>query len=185
MSTQVTVNIFGQEYRISGEESQERILQVASRVDRKMREIDEKAGRSLPLSHLGVLSAVNIANEYQQCSDEYEACRAAREQLEENAADYLRLWDEAKENCTRYMDENENLKKEVNELTVRLQNKERELRSMMDGQGSIREEIKKGVEAQIREAENRYKDLENNFFDLQMENIKMKSELEKLRGELK
>ena len=47
------------------------------------------------------------------------------------------------------------------------------------------EEIQKGVQKKLAEAEARYKDLENNFFDLQMENIRIKSELEKLRGGMK
>ena len=82
MSNRVTVNIFGQEYTISGDESQDRMIQVASWVDNKMREIEEATGNALPSSSMAVLSAVNIANEYFACKDELEETKKIAEQLE-------------------------------------------------------------------------------------------------------
>ena len=64
MSNKVTVNIFGQEYTISGDESPEKIVQIASWVDQRMREIDEMVGSKLPTTSLAVLSAINVAKEY-------------------------------------------------------------------------------------------------------------------------
>ena len=62
---------------------------------------------------------------------------------------------------------------------------EKEIKKILQGQGSMRQEIERGTEQKIKEARDKYRELENNFFDLQMENIKIKSELEKLRGENK
>lgn len=185
MSNKVTVNIFGQEYTISGDESQDRIIQVASWVDSKMREIEEAVGSSLPSSSLAVLSAVNIANEYFQCKDELEETKKISEQLEGDTQHYIQLWDEAKKNFLEYKEENIAIQNQKEQLMIKLQAKEKEIEKIIQGQGSIKEEIKKGIENQLKEAEEKYKDLENNFFDLQMENIRIKSELEKIRGGMK
>lgn len=185
MSNRVTVNIFGQEYTISGDESQDRMIQVASWVDNKMREIEEATGNALPSSSMAVLSAVNIANEYFACKDELEETRKIAEQLEGDTQHYIQLWDEAKKNFLEYKEENAAIQKQKEQLTAKLQAKEKEVEKIIQGQGSIQEEIQKGIQTKLAEAEARYKDLENNFFDLQMENIRIKSELEKLRGGMK
>ncbi len=182
MSNKVTVNIFGQEYTIAGVESQDKIIQVASWVDSKMREIDEAVGNSLPMSYLGVLSAVNIANEYFKEREELEEVKKISEQLEGDTQHYIQLWDEAKKNFMEYREENIAIQKQKEQLLIKLQVKEKEVDKIIQGQGSINEEIQRGIEENLKVAEERYKDLENNFFDLQMENIRIKSELEKLRG---
>lgn len=185
MSNKVTVNIFGQEYTIAGEESQDRIIQVASWVDSKMREIEEAVGNALPISSMAVLSAVNIANELFQCKDELEETKKVSSQLEGDIQHYIQLWDESKKNFLEYKEENIEIQKEKEQLMIKLQAKDKEIEKILQGQGSIKEEIQKGTEAQLKSAEAKYKDLENNFFDLQMENIRIKSELEKLRGKMK
>lgn len=185
MSNKVTVNIFGQEYTIAGDESQDRIIQVASWVDSKMREIDEAVGGDLPTSSKAVLSAVNIANDYFQCKADLEETKKISEQLEGDTQHYIQLWDEAKKNYLEYKEENIAIQKQKEELVIQLQAKDKEIEKILQGQGSIKEEIQRGTEAQLKSAEAKYKDLENNFFDLQMENIRIKSELEKLRGKMK
>jgi cell division protein ZapA len=58
----VEVQIFGHSYTIRGEADQDYILNVASYVDRKMREVTEK----LPvasLSKVAILASLNIADE--------------------------------------------------------------------------------------------------------------------------
>ena len=183
--SKVAVNIFGQSYNISGDESEEKILKVASLVDSKMKDIHEQADRSLPLAYLAVLSSINIANDLLQTEEESEVCKNMMKQMEGDVKHYDELWNHAKEELEKLKKENEFLSSENEKLKVDLKNKEKENKSLAFDQGSVRNEIRKGVEAQLKESEGRYKDLENNFFDLQMENIKMKSELEKLRGEMK
>ena len=190
--SKVTVNIFGQDYTISGQESEEKIINIANIVDSKMRDINEQADRSLPLSYLSVLSAINITNDYLQAQEETDAFKNVIKQMEGDVRHYEELWKQAKLELENYKaqyekarDENLILVQGNENLSIQLKNAEKTNKSLAQGQGSIREEIKKGVESQLAEAEGKYKDLENNFFDLQMENIKMKSELEKLKGERK
>lgn len=190
--SKVTVNIFGQNYTISGEETEERIQKVAEIVDSKMKDIDEKADRSLPLSYLAVLSSINITNDYLQAEDEADVCKNMMKQMEGDVKHYQELWNQVKSEMENYKAElskakeiNSAIQSENERLRIDIKNKEKENKNLAVDKGSVREEIRKGVEAQLKESEGRYKDLENNFFDLQMENIKMKSELEKLRGEMK
>ncbi len=57
-----TVEIFGREYKIRGVADEQYIQEVASYVDKKMREVS--AGSSLPSQdRLAILAALNIADE--------------------------------------------------------------------------------------------------------------------------
>ena len=181
--SKVTVNIFGQKYTVAGEESEDRILKIASIVDSKMKDIEESADRSLPLTYLSVLSAINITNDYLASEDDKDDLKAEIEQMEDNVKHYEELWNQAKSELENIKEKNKFFEKEIDDLTINLKNRESEINELTSGRRSMREEIRKGVENQLQEAEAKYKDLENNFFDLQMENIKMKSEIEKLRGE--
>jgi cell division protein ZapA len=72
--TKTTVDIYGQQYSIVGSESTSHIRLVASIVDDKMREISEK-NRTLDISKLAVLTAVNVVHEYIRVKDELEALK--------------------------------------------------------------------------------------------------------------
>jgi cell division protein ZapA len=61
--TRTTVDIYGQQYVILGNESQNHVRHVASLVDKKMREIGSK-NPSLDVSKLAVLTALNAVNDY-------------------------------------------------------------------------------------------------------------------------
>jgi len=58
-----SVDIYGQQYIIIGDESQSHIRLVASMVDEKMREIGSK-NPNLDNGKLAVLTAVNAVNDY-------------------------------------------------------------------------------------------------------------------------
>lgn len=182
MANKVTVSIFGQEYTIAGEESQEKIVQVAAWVDQKMREIDEAVGSKLPTTSLAVLSSVNVANDFFSMKKQVADANRLAEQKGEDAKRYMELWEETKKSFQEFQENTAALIKEKEGLEARLASKNKEIASLLQGQGSIKQEIEKGTEAKMREAKEKYRELENNFFDLQMENIKIKSELEKLRG---
>ena len=185
MSNKVTVNIFGQEYTISGDESPEKIVQIASWVDQRMREIDEMVGSKLPTTSLAVLSAINVAKEYfELIKDAKDSLKLAEQRLED-AQRYMNLWDETKKSFQEFQETVGDLKEDKVNLETKLELKEKEIKKILQGQGSMRQEIERGTEQKIKEARDKYRELENNFFDLQMENIKIKSELEKLRGENK
>lgn len=68
----LTVDIFGQQYRLSGKASVNHIRMVAGFVDDKMNEI-ANGNHRLDTAKIAVLSAVNIADEYFRLRQEYEA----------------------------------------------------------------------------------------------------------------
>jgi cell division protein ZapA len=65
----ITVEIYGQEYSIVGEESSHHIRLVASMVDDKMREINSK-NPNLGTSKLAVLTAINTVHDYIKIKEE-------------------------------------------------------------------------------------------------------------------
>lgn len=67
----LTVDIFGQQYRLSGKASVNHIRMVAGFVDDKMNEI-ANGNHRLDTAKIAVLSAVNIADEYFRLRQEYE-----------------------------------------------------------------------------------------------------------------
>ncbi|CAH0346279.1 cell division protein ZapA [Bacillus sp. CECT 9360] len=64
----ITVDIFGQQYTILGEESPSHIRLVASMVDDKMRDISSMNPK-LDTSKLAVLTAVNAMHDYLKLKD--------------------------------------------------------------------------------------------------------------------
>jgi len=78
MKRMVDVKILGQTFTVASEERDEHLRRVAQLVDKKMREV-EKAGGSNGISTLDVaiLTALNIASEYQKLKDENEVLNKA------------------------------------------------------------------------------------------------------------
>lgn len=66
----VTVDIYGQQYVITGEESENHIYEVAQYVDSKIREIN-RSNPSLDTTRLAVLTSVNVVHEYIKLKEEY------------------------------------------------------------------------------------------------------------------
>lgn len=152
MDSRVTVRIYGQEYTIAGDKSEEEIKKIAEYVDNKMRLISRVAGDSAKNS-IGILSAVNIAEEYFDALAQMEALRTSKTQLENDSKYYLKMWEDAKSNFIQYKDSLADLKNQ-----------------------------KKENDERFKELQAKCTEYENSFFDLQMENIQLKSELEKLKN---
>lgn len=152
METKVTVKIFGQEYTIAGEKSAEEIEKIAEYVDNKMRLISRVAGDAAQGS-IGMLSAINIAEEYFDALNQIEQLRTAKAQLENDSKYYLKMWEDAKKSFIANKDS-------ITEMKTRT----------------------KENEEKFKELQARCTEYENSFFDLQMENIQLKSELEKLKN---
>jgi cell division protein ZapA len=68
----LTVEIYGQHYRLVGKDSDQHIKKVARYVDDTMKEFSQGNPR-LDTTKLAVLSAVNIADEYFKLKEEYES----------------------------------------------------------------------------------------------------------------
>lgn len=152
MDSRVTVKIYGQEFTIAGDKSEEEIIRIAEYVDNKMRLISRVAGDAGQGS-IGILSAVNIAEEYFEVVKEAEQLRIARQQMENDSKYYLKMWEDAKKNFAQYKESIADMKNQ-----------------------------KKESDERFKELQSRCTEYENSFFDLQMENIQLKSELEKLKN---
>ena len=153
MENKVTVKIYGQEYTITGDKTEDEIRRIAEYVDNKMRLISRVAGEA-GQGRIGILSAINIAEEYFDALAQMEVLRTAKTRLENDSKYYLKMWEDAKSNFIQYKDNLAELKQQRQE----------------------HEECFKELQAKCNE-------YENSFFDLQMENIQLKSELEKLKNE--
>ena len=145
MDSKVTVKIYGQEYTIAGDKAEEEIQRIAEYVDNKMRLISRVAGEAAQGS-IGILTAINVAEEYFDALNQVEQLRISITKLENDSKYYLKMWEDAKKNFAQYK---ENL-------------------SQMQNQKKENEERFKELQAKCTE-------YENSFFDLQMENIQLKS----------
>lgn len=147
----VKVKIYGQEFTIAGEKSEEEIQTIAKFVDDKMRAVSNAAGDSSPAS-VATLSSLVIAEEYFESQNQIEELKKAHGQMENDAKYYLKMWEDAKKSFTQY-------KESVMEMKSK----------------------QKAEDKIIKELEQKCNEYESSCFDLQMENIKLKSTLEKLQ----
>jgi len=81
--TRTTVDIYGEQYTIVGDENPDHVRKVASLVDEKMREIKRK-NPYLDTKKLAVLTAVNIVNEYIKLKDHFDQAHKANKEDEES-----------------------------------------------------------------------------------------------------
>ena len=80
--TRTTVDIYGKDYTIVGNESARHVRMVSSLVDEKMREIHE-ANKSLDTTKLAVLTAVNAMNDYLELQKQYQELKSSIQQKED------------------------------------------------------------------------------------------------------
>ena len=108
-NNRVKIRIYGQEYTIVGERSQDEIIRAAQYVDERMQFIGRNSNLGSTTS-LAVLSAVNIADEIFSAEEELERLRTQNAQLEADAKKYVDLWDDAKKTVIQYRNEIEELR---------------------------------------------------------------------------
>ena len=113
-NNKVKIRIYGQEYTIVGERSQDEIIKAAQYVDERMQFIGRNSNLGSTTS-LAVLSAVNIADEIFSIKEELEQLRTLNAQLEADAKKYVDLWDDAKKNVIQYRNEIEELRKKASD----------------------------------------------------------------------
>ena len=113
-NNKVKIRIYGQEYTIVGERSQDEIIKAAQYVDERMQFIGRNSNLGSTTS-LAVLSAVNIADEIFSIKEELEQLRTLNAQLEADAKKYVDLWDDAKKNVIQYRNEIEDLRKKASD----------------------------------------------------------------------
>lgn len=129
-NNKVKIRIYGQEYTIIGERSQDEIIRAAQYVDERMQFIGRNSNLGSTTS-LAVLSAVNIADEIFSVKSELEQLRALNSQLEADAKKYVDLWDDAKKNVIQYRNEIEELRRKASDDSKlnEIQKKYKELES--------------------------------------------------------
>ena len=113
-NNKVKIRIYGQDYTIVGERSQDEIIKAAQYVDERMQFIGRNSNLGSTTS-LAVLSAVNIADEIFSIKEELEQLRTLNAQLEADAKKYVDLWDDAKKNVIQYRNEIEDLRKKASD----------------------------------------------------------------------
>ena len=113
-NNKVKIRIYGQEYTIVGERSQDEIIKAAQYVDERMQFIGRNSNLGSTTS-LAVLSAVNIADEIFSIKEELEQLRTLNAQLEADAKKYVDLWDDAKKNVIQDRNEIEDLRKKASD----------------------------------------------------------------------
>lgn len=151
MPNKVTVKIYGQEYTITGDKEEDKILQIAEYVNAQIKEIGKLSRSSNNLS-LATLLALNVTEQYFDTLEQLEQVKKEKDRLEKDNSNYTDLYEKSRD----VADENQ---KFVDELKERIKDDEEKLH-------------------QLKEKCTEY---ENNLFDLQMENIQLKSQLEKER----
>ena len=179
-NNKVKVEIFGQEYIISGEEAREHILRVADYVNSKMNEIG-KAVKTSQLSLIAVLSAVNIADGYFTALDTVTELKKTNAQLEKDVGHYIQLWEDAKKSFLQYKEDAQAVSKKKDTLKNTLDEKEHELADLKVTLEEAENKAKKEVETEIEKLKEKLKETESGYFDLQMENVQLKSELERYK----
>lgn len=149
----VTVQIFGQDYTITGSRSEAEIRKIADRVDQQMKAIS-KASSYSGTSNIAVLSAINISEALLDAEKEVRKLNNEKEKIAANASYYMNMLDKAKKNT----------------------------KQTRESAGEQEQKVKE-YEEMLRQASEKCKEYENSIFDLQMANVKLKNEIDKLKGE--
>jgi cell division protein ZapA len=179
-TNKVNVKIYGQEYVLSGDKPREHIMKVADYVNTKMYELTSEV-KEIAISSLGVLTAVNVSDDYFDALEEANNLKRENVQLEKDGAHYIQLWEEAKKNIIDYKEDSQIILDQKKELSTTIEEQSEEIRNLRN---DVKEAETKGAtvsQNMVQELEKKCRDLENSFFDVQMENIQLKSELERLR----
>ncbi|MCQ2552927.1 MAG: cell division protein ZapA [Clostridia bacterium] len=196
----VTVLIYGQEYTLSGDMPRDYILKIADHLDAKMKEVGD--GTTEPYSKVAVLAGMLVADELYTKSNAFDELFARNVQLDQNAKNYEKLWEEVKTNFAQYKEEMASLSILKDNLQNYAKEKEEQVKALsaeLAQEKQFNDELRSRIEAllakqqqienipaesqkHIEELENRCRDIESSFFDIQMENIHLKNEIETLRG---
>jgi len=80
MKKALDVEILGQKFTISSDAEEGYMLKVAGYVDEKMQQLLQST-KSMPRSNVGMLAALNIADEYYRLKDAHEAIVSRLNQL--------------------------------------------------------------------------------------------------------
>ncbi len=153
--SKVTVKIYGQEYTISGDKSEEEIRNIAAHVDEQMKAVG-KMTSDTSAGSLAVLASINIGEELFETRRELGKAMNENQKLQSDNAYYMNMWEKSKKATQQDRDVSSELRDRIKDDAEKMQ--------------------------KLREKCNEY---ESSFFDLQMENIKLKNELDRIKANYK
>lgn len=195
----VSVRIYGQEYKISGNAPKEYILQLASYVDSKITEIASNM-KQFTTPMVTVLAAVNIADEFFKARREAKDSFSKMERyalevkhkdryLNELKTSYLQFKQDAEKELGQMEDMKQSLAEKnqgydtLNKNFQTYKNENETLKNELESLKKSMEQLKLDM-TQKDEALEKLKDenqeLENIYFDTEMMNVQLKKELEDL-----
>lgn len=195
----VSVRIYGQEYKISGNAPREYILQLASYVDSKIIDIANNMKQfTAPMAT--VLAAVNIADEYFKAKSEAKSAESKMERYALEVKHKDRYLNELKTSYLQFKQETEKelqgmeaMKQALSEKSKGVDDLNTDIQSFKEENETLREEMEslkqsieqlqvdmkeKDIEMEKLQKENQ--ELENIYFDTEMMNVQLKKELEDL-----
>ncbi|NLK71625.1 MAG: cell division protein ZapA [Clostridiales bacterium] len=195
--TKVSVKIYGQEYKISGDAPKEYILQLANYVDGKIVEM-AKTVKQYTTPMITVLAAINIADEYFKAKKKFNEIQSEINKLHIEIKNKNNFLEKAKESYIQYKQESEKYRQQALDLEKQLEEqsvKYNEILSENENLKSTNSEFNnetdtlqqkiKQLEAELKDQKSEIDELkqinlelENNYFDTQMLNVQLKKELE-------
>ncbi len=165
----VSVRIFGNDYVMIGEKSEEYIQELASKVDNIMKEIS-KSNFRYNSTMIAILTSLNLADvlyksqeELFEISEKYKLAEAEMLRPQEEL-DFLKLELDAVKN------QYDSIFKELNKAQGELVKSNREL--------ALAEEQIKELSFELDVSKENMTDLQNKFFECQIELLKAKKELD-------
>lgn len=157
----VSVRIMGQEYKLISDEPLDYMQNVASHVDGKMMEI-AKGNKKLSAAMIGVLTSLNIADEYFKLLEEqgtmekqgfspsgdFEAMhhqvKSMNDELEQRNRDYEKMvqdFEALMDNSSVYEEELQSLREKMNMISYELNAKEEQLKRSNQTVRDLRKQI--------------------------------------------
>lgn len=195
----VSVRIYGQEYKISGNASKEYILNLANYVDTKIVEVANNM-KQYTTPMLTVLAAVNITDEYfklrheashtqskierylteiKNKEDYIKELKASYLQSKQEAEQEIKTLEEIKETLSQKDNDNELLNKDLENYKVENDNLKQEIEALKQSIEQLKTDtVEKNVEVEKLKKANQ--ELENIYFDTEMLNVQLKKEIEDL-----
>lgn len=171
----VTVKINGQEYSIVGAEPKEYLLKVSSFVDDKMEAI-AKANKKLSTSMIGVLTSVNIADQYLKMKDRLEEAEKKIQQPQQEISELEKQIETLHNELSERDDAYSELEKKMEEVETNRQENE-EI-------GQLKENLLE-KEEDLEKAQTLINDLQNRLFANQIKLVEATNELDefKMKGD--
>lgn len=195
--TKVSVKIYGQEYKISGDAPKEYILQLANYVDGKIVEM-AKTVKQYTTPMITVLAAINIADEYFKAKKKFNEIQSEINKLHIEIKNKNNFLEKAKESYIQYKQESEKFRQQALDLEKQLEEQSIKYKEILsenetlkstnnqfDNETDTLQQKIKQLEAELKDQKSEIDELkqinlelENNYFDTQMLNVQLKKELE-------